>query len=57
MNKQDHVFYNSKTDHLECKACGAKHPLKLPMSITMFCDMGKAFEREHKRCAAKKNKP
>lgn len=56
MTKTDHVVYNGKTQHIECKACCAKHPLKLPMSVTMFCDMGKAFEKEHRRCAAKRKK-
>ena len=54
--KGEHVIYNGKTEHVECKACGATHPLPLPMSVTLFAEMGKAFEREHRKCKRQKKR-
>jgi hypothetical protein len=35
---------------LSCEHCGARQRFEVPLSVTYWCDVAKAFEREHRRC-------
>ena len=44
------AIINGKTSAVECKACGASEPLRLPASIEDFCEQGKVFGKAHELC-------
>ena len=38
---------------MECLRCGAKHRVALPINVTLYIAMGRAFERIHGKCEEK----
>lgn len=38
---------------MECLRCGEKQRVALPINVTLYVAMGKAFERIHKKCKEK----
>ena len=39
---------------MECLRCGAKHRVALPINVTLYIAMGRAFEKMHGKCKEKK---
>ena len=47
----DHVRVGAGGRELVCTACGERQRAVLPMRVSVWCAMARAFEAEHRRCA------
>lgn len=50
MADKSHVVVNFQTDRVECRRCGQSWPLPMPMGITAFVAVLKAYESDHEYC-------
>jgi hypothetical protein len=48
--KDSHVTIDGSKKSFTCLNCGASYKPKLPVLVSVFVAMGKAFVKEHKGC-------
>jgi hypothetical protein len=48
--KNTWTIFNGKTNNFECKRCGDKKHMELPMECTEFAHIGFAFANLHDYC-------
>ncbi len=51
--KTPHAVWDTKANALLCKHCGGRHPLPLPMDLSMAAKKAKAFGMLHQDCKPK----